>query len=45
MKVEDKELSEVKEIRGEVFRVSRFNVEDLVCHQLPHWDACDRVRA
>lgn len=31
----DEELSEVMEIRGEVFRVNRFGVEDSVCHFLP----------
>lgn len=32
----DEMLSEVREIRGEVFRVSSFSVEDSVCHHLPH---------
>lgn len=31
----DEEISEVKEIRGELFRVSRFSVDDSVCHHLP----------
>lgn len=32
----NEELSEVREIRREVFRVSKFRMEDSVCHHLPH---------